>query len=82
MGGIFFTVDMASKKITRFTDYGVAPMPPVSEVYDSDGGPAAGGDQAHRGLAARRAQLHHQGWRGELAELALPLPSSTRAVVR
>ncbi len=43
VGGIFFTVDMASKKMTRFTDYGVTPMPPVSEVYDSDGGPALPG---------------------------------------
>ena len=43
VAGIFFTVDMATKKITRFTDYGVTPMPPVSEVYDSDGGPAVPG---------------------------------------
>jgi primary-amine oxidase len=43
VAGIFFTVDMTSKKITRFTDYGVVPMPPVSEVYDYDGGPAAPG---------------------------------------
>jgi primary-amine oxidase len=39
VGGIFFTVDMVSKKVTRVTDYGVVPMPPVSEVYDSTGGP-------------------------------------------
>ena len=43
VAGIFFTVDMASKKVTRFTDYGVAPMVPVSEVYDSEGGPALPG---------------------------------------
>ncbi|MGC2398366.1 MAG: hypothetical protein WA510_01220 [Acidobacteriaceae bacterium] len=43
VGGIFFTVDMASKKVTRFTDYGVTPMPAVSELYDSVGGPAAPG---------------------------------------
>jgi primary-amine oxidase len=39
VGGIFFTVDMVSKKVTRVTDYGVVPMAPVSEVYDSTGGP-------------------------------------------
>jgi len=43
VAGIFFTVDMTSKKITRFTDYGVTPMTPVSEVYDYDGGPAEPG---------------------------------------
>jgi primary-amine oxidase len=43
VGGIFFTVDMTSKKVTRFSDYGIVPMPPVSEVYDADGGPAAAG---------------------------------------
>jgi primary-amine oxidase len=43
VGGIFFTVDMDSKKVTRFTDYGVVPMPPVSELYDSNGGPAVAG---------------------------------------
>ena len=36
VGGIFFTVDMTSKKLTRFTDYGVVPMAPVSEVYDAE----------------------------------------------
>ena len=43
VGGIFFTVDMASKKLTRFEDYGVVPMPPVSELYDPNGGPALPG---------------------------------------
>ena len=43
VGGIFFTVDMVSKKVTRVTDYGVVPMPPVSEVYDSTGGPPPAG---------------------------------------
>jgi primary-amine oxidase len=43
VAGIFFTVDMTTKKITRFTDYGVTPMAPVSEVYDYDGGPAEPG---------------------------------------
>jgi primary-amine oxidase len=43
VGGIFFTVDMASKKLTRFEDYGVTPMPPVSLLYDPDGGPGAAG---------------------------------------
>jgi primary-amine oxidase len=43
VGGIFFTVDMASKKLTRFEDYGVTPMPPISEVYDPNGGPALPG---------------------------------------
>jgi primary-amine oxidase len=43
VGGIFFTVDMATKKLTRFEDYGVVPMPPVSELYDPNGGPALPG---------------------------------------
>jgi primary-amine oxidase len=43
IGGIFFTVDMASKKLTRFEDYGVTPMAPVSLLYDPNGGlPAPG----------------------------------------
>ncbi len=41
--GIFFVVDMTAKKITRFTDYGVVPMPPSTSIYDADGGPAAPG---------------------------------------
>src|ERR1700734_2440945 len=45
VGGIFFTVDMTSKKVTRFSDYGIVPMAPVSEVYDADGGPASKGTQ-------------------------------------
>jgi primary-amine oxidase len=43
VGGIFFTVDMSSKKLTRFEDYGMVPMAPVSEVYDPNGGPALPG---------------------------------------
>ncbi len=43
VGGIFFTVDMVSKKVVRFTDYGVVPMPPVSSLYDPNGGPALAG---------------------------------------
>jgi primary-amine oxidase len=43
VGGIFFTVDMESKKVTRFTDYGVVPMPAVSLLYDPNGGPAVAG---------------------------------------
>ena len=41
--GIFFTVDMTSKKVTRLTDYGVGPMAPVSSKYDPNGGPALPG---------------------------------------
>jgi primary-amine oxidase len=41
--GIFFTVDMTSKKVTRVTDYGVTPMAPVSSKYDPNGGPALPG---------------------------------------
>ncbi len=41
--GIFFTVDMTSKKVTRFTDYGITPMAPVSLKYDPNGGPALPG---------------------------------------
>ena len=41
--GIFFVVDMNEKKITRFSDYGVVPMPPTTSIYDADGGPAMPG---------------------------------------
>jgi primary-amine oxidase len=41
--GIFFVVDMNSKKITRFSDYGALPMPPSTSIYDADGGPAMPG---------------------------------------
>ncbi len=41
--GIFFVVDMNAKKITRFTDYGIVPMPPATSIYDADGGPALPG---------------------------------------
>ena len=43
--GIFFVVDIAAKKIVRFTDYGMVPMPPTSSLYDADGGPALPGTQ-------------------------------------
>ncbi len=38
IGGIFFVVDMKTKKIVRFTDEGVVPMPQPSNIYDADGG--------------------------------------------
>ena len=41
--GIFFVVDMNEKKITRFSDYGIVPMPPSTSIYDADGGPALHG---------------------------------------
>lgn len=41
--GIFFVVDMNEKKIVRFSDYGVVPMPVSTSIYDSDGGPALPG---------------------------------------
>jgi len=41
--GIFFVVDMNEKKITRFTDYGIVPMPPSTSIYDAYGGPALPG---------------------------------------
>lgn len=43
--GIFFIVDVAGKKIVRFSDYGVVPMPPTSSLYDADGGSALPGTQ-------------------------------------
>ncbi len=42
--GIFFVVDMVTRKITRFSDYGVVPMPPSTSIYDADGGPAIPGN--------------------------------------
>jgi primary-amine oxidase len=41
--GIFFVVDMNTKKITRFSDYGAVPMPAATSIYDADGGPALPG---------------------------------------
>jgi primary-amine oxidase len=41
--GIFFVVDMNEKKIARFSDYGVVPMPPTTSIYDADGGAALPG---------------------------------------
>ncbi len=43
--GIFFVVDIADKKIVRFSDYGAVPMPPTTSIYDADGGPALPGTQ-------------------------------------
>jgi primary-amine oxidase len=43
--GIFFIVDMNDKKIARFSDYGVLPLPPTTSIYDADGGPALPGTQ-------------------------------------
>jgi primary-amine oxidase len=43
--GIFFVVDIAGKKIVRFSDYGVVPMPPTTSLYDADGGTALPGTQ-------------------------------------
>jgi len=36
--GLFFVVDMTAKKIVRFSDYGAAPLPVSTSIYDSDGG--------------------------------------------
>jgi primary-amine oxidase len=41
--GIFFTVNMVTKKITRFEDYGITPLPAVSLIYDADGSPVPPG---------------------------------------
>ncbi|MGD1081860.1 MAG: hypothetical protein ABR881_26375 [Candidatus Sulfotelmatobacter sp.] len=43
IAGIFFVVDMDTKKILRFSDSGAVPMPPSTSIYDADGGPAAPG---------------------------------------
>jgi primary-amine oxidase len=43
--GIFFIVDMNEKKITRFSDYGVVPIPPSTSIYDAEGGPALPGSK-------------------------------------
>ncbi len=43
--GIFFTVDMNDKKIARFSDYGVLPLPPTTSIYDADGGKGLPGTQ-------------------------------------
>jgi len=43
IAGIFFVVDMDTKKILRFSDSGAVPMHPTTSIYDADGGPAAPG---------------------------------------
>lgn len=43
--GIFFVVDIAGRKIVRFSDYGAVPIPPTSSLYDADGGIALPGTQ-------------------------------------
>jgi primary-amine oxidase len=43
IAGIFFVMDMQAKKITRFEDYGIVPMPPSTSIYDTEGGPALPG---------------------------------------
>jgi len=43
IAGIFFLVDMDTKKILRVSDSGAVPMPPSTSIYDTDGGPAAPG---------------------------------------
>jgi primary-amine oxidase len=43
IAGIFFVVDLKEKKITRFSDFGAVPMPPPTNYYDADGGPALPG---------------------------------------
>jgi primary-amine oxidase len=43
IAGIFFVVDMDTKKILRFSDSGAVPMPPSTSIYDADGGLALPG---------------------------------------
>jgi primary-amine oxidase len=43
IAGLFFVVDMTTKKILRVSDSGAVPMPPSTSIYDADGGPAAPG---------------------------------------
>lgn len=38
--GLFFVVDMTTKKVLRVSDYGVVPMPETTGIYDAMGGEA------------------------------------------
>jgi Cu2+-containing amine oxidase len=70
--GIFFVVDINDKKIVRFSDYGAVPIRRRRR-------PRSARHAAHPHLAAQRPQLHHQGRRGRVAELEVPLsPRSAR----
>ncbi|RRA49837.1 hypothetical protein [Acidipila sp. EB88] len=40
VGGLFFVVDMTTKKVLRVTDYGAVPMPETTGIYDGMGGEA------------------------------------------
>jgi primary-amine oxidase len=40
VGGIFFVVDMTTKKVLRVSDYGTVPMPETTGIYDGMGGEA------------------------------------------
>ena len=40
VSGIFFVLDMTTKKVLRVSDYGMVPMPPTTGIYDGMGGEA------------------------------------------
>ena len=40
ISGIFFVVDMTTKKVLRVSDYGAVPMSPTTGIYDGMGGEA------------------------------------------
>ena len=43
IAGIFFVVDLDTRKILRFSDSGAVPMLPSTGIYDADGGPSLPG---------------------------------------
>ncbi len=43
VAGLFFVVDMLSKKVLRVSDYGVLPPMPTTGIYDGTGGEALAG---------------------------------------
>ena len=45
VGGLFFVVDMKTKKVLRVSDFGAVPMPATTGVYDGMGGEAVKGTQ-------------------------------------
>jgi primary-amine oxidase len=70
VGGMFFTVDMSTKKLTRFTDYGITPMAPLSLIYDADGGPRAPDRSWFRSPAAPASPSKTVGSPGRIGSFA------------
>ena len=70
IGGLFFVVNMATKKVLRVSDFGAVPQKPTTGIYDDIGGEALPGTKpisvtqaAGPSFTIDKGQISWQNWR-------------------